>query len=288
MRLFLNGALSLLFISSTALAQSPGISVWAISEIGTAMPKEISGTVPGSKPGAKVTRTVKKGVIIELRGKFSYVSGSSASTAKLALTGIKLSGLAEKGGKSWTTEPIAIGFDTAGGCVDYRFLDSKGTATISQSINGETVEVEVKDGKPSATSGIPLPLCLAFPAANSPRRKILAFAGTEVWFESNGVRPHPISRYSVFVDETAMTPRLISHPEPQYPALAKTARIAGSVVLSVTVAGDGRVSDVQVYSQDNPLLSTGVVDTIRTWQYQPTLLGNVPVEVRTRVTVTFQ
>jgi TonB family protein len=287
MRIFLNGALAFLFIASTAFAQIPGISVWAISEIGTSTPKEIHGTVPGSKPGSKVTRTVKKGLIIELRGKFSYVSSSSSSIAKLAVPGIKLSGLAEKGGKSWTSEPIAVGFDTAAGC-DYRFLDSKGTATISQSINGETVEVEIKDGKLSVTSGIPLQLCLGFPAANSPRRKILAFAGTEVWFEDNGARPQPISRYSVFVDEKAMTTMLIHHPEPEYPALAKTARIAGTVVLSVTVAGDGSVSDVQVYSQASPLLVTGVVDTIKTWQYQPTLLGSVPVEVRTRVTVTFQ
>jgi TonB family protein len=204
----------------------------------------------------------------------------------LAVSGIKLSGVSEKGSKSWSNDPIAVGIHLSTGCVEYRFLDTKGSFSISQTINGQTVGVDIKDGKLAVTSGIPLPLCLVFPVSDSSHRKMLAFSGTEAWFEDNGARPLPISKYSVFVDEKTMTARRISHPEPEYPALARVARIQGTVVLSVTIAADGRVADVQVFSQDNPLLLTGVVETIKTWQYQPISSSSVPVEVRTRATVT--
>jgi len=35
------------------------------------------------------------------------------------------------------------------------------------------------------------------------------------------------------------------------------------------------------------LLLTGVLDTVRTWKYKPTLLNKEPVEVITTITVNF-
>jgi protein TonB len=80
---------------------------------------------------------------------------------------------------------------------------------------------------------------------------------------------------------------LIYHPSPAYPSLARTARIEGVVILSATIAEDGTIKDLKVISTSNPLLSTGVLDTVKTWKYKPTLLNKEPVEVITTITVNF-
>jgi protein TonB len=74
---------------------------------------------------------------------------------------------------------------------------------------------------------------------------------------------------------------------PQYPELARQARIEGVVILSVQIAKDGTVSEIKVISSTSPLLLTGVVDAVRQWVYKPTLLNGEPVEVLTTVTVNF-
>ena len=80
---------------------------------------------------------------------------------------------------------------------------------------------------------------------------------------------------------------MISSPKPAYPSLARTARIEGSVILSATIAEDGSIKDLKVITSSNPLLLTGVLETVRTWKYKPTLLNKEPVEVITTITVNF-
>jgi protein TonB len=74
---------------------------------------------------------------------------------------------------------------------------------------------------------------------------------------------------------------------PQYPQLAREARIEGVVILQVQISKEGTVSEVRVISSSHPMLLTGVVDAVRQWVYKPTLLNGVPVEVVTTVTVSF-
>ena len=81
--------------------------------------------------------------------------------------------------------------------------------------------------------------------------------------------------------------KLVTAPKPAYPSLARTARIEGAVILQATIAEDGSIKDLKVISSSNPLLLTGVVDTVKTWKYKPTLLNNEPVEVITTITVNF-
>ena len=74
---------------------------------------------------------------------------------------------------------------------------------------------------------------------------------------------------------------------PQYPQLAREARIEGVVILQVQISKEGTISEVRVISSSHPMLLTGVVDAVRQWVYKPTLLNGVPVEVVTTVTVSF-
>ena len=81
--------------------------------------------------------------------------------------------------------------------------------------------------------------------------------------------------------------KLIKHPLPIYPAIAKQARIQGQVVLQAIIAKDGTVQQLKMLSTTSPLLVQNALDAVKQWVYQPTLLNNEPVEVITEITVNF-
>ena len=73
---------------------------------------------------------------------------------------------------------------------------------------------------------------------------------------------------------------------PVYPAVARENRIQGTVRLHVILATDGTVKELNVVSGD-PALQTPALDAVRQWQYRPTLLNGMPVEVDTTIDVIF-
>ena len=79
---------------------------------------------------------------------------------------------------------------------------------------------------------------------------------------------------------------LISQIKPQYPPIAKTARIQGSVVLHAIISKSGMVENLQVVS-GHPMLTQAALDAVRQWRYKPYYLSGEPVEVDTTITVTF-
>ena len=79
---------------------------------------------------------------------------------------------------------------------------------------------------------------------------------------------------------------LIVHPTPAYPALARQARIQGTVVLHAIIAKDGSVQQLEVIS-GHPLLVQAALDAVKQWRYKPTLLNTEPVEVDTTISVVF-
>ncbi len=97
--------------------------------------------------------------------------------------------------------------------------------------------------------------------------------------------PPPVpSQIKVGVDVEAA--RLLHEVTPQYPPLAKSARIGGVVHLSATIAPDGTVKDLRVLG-GHPLLIQAAVDAVKQWTYRPTYLNGKPVEVLTDVDVKF-
>lgn len=75
-----------------------------------------------------------------------------------------------------------------------------------------------------------------------------------------------------------MAGKLIGSPAPVYPAEAKSARIAGSVIMKVTVDEAGRVIAVNTLC-GHPLLAKGAEESIRRARYMPTLVGGKPVKI---------
>lgn len=79
---------------------------------------------------------------------------------------------------------------------------------------------------------------------------------------------------------------LLHRIEPQYPAIARIARVSGSVELRAIIGRDGSVSSIEVLS-GNPLLARAAAEAVRQWRYRPTILDGEAVEVETRITVNF-
>ena len=97
-------------------------------------------------------------------------------------------------------------------------------------------------------------------------------------------KPRPVVRKTVGGDVQAA--KLIFGPKPEYPPLARMARIQGTVRLEAVISTDGRIQKLQVLS-GHPLLLKAAIEAVIQWRYQPTLLNGEPVEVQTEVDVNF-
>ena|SRR5215472_12173461 len=78
----------------------------------------------------------------------------------------------------------------------------------------------------------------------------------------------------------------IRRVEPVYPALARQARISGTVELIGVLGTDGRIRELKVVS-GHALLINAALDAVRQWVYAPTLLNGQPVEVQAPIQVNF-
>lgn len=81
-------------------------------------------------------------------------------------------------------------------------------------------------------------------------------------------------------------PRKIVHVAPEYPELARRARVDGTVILEAVLDVAGRVEQVHVL-RSVPLLDEAAIRAVREWRYTPTELNGVPVPVLMTITVTF-
>ena len=80
---------------------------------------------------------------------------------------------------------------------------------------------------------------------------------------------------------------LLYGPKPQYPELAKQAKISGVVHLHAFIAKDGTVQSLAVVPPAHPLLAPAAMEAVQQWRYKPTLLNGEAVEVETTIDVSF-
>ncbi|MGC2794518.1 MAG: TonB family protein, partial [Candidatus Sulfotelmatobacter sp.] len=79
---------------------------------------------------------------------------------------------------------------------------------------------------------------------------------------------------------------LVRRVQPNYPPLARQARIQGTVVLHAVIAKDGSIQGLTLIS-GHPMLAPAAIDAVKQWKYKPYLLNGEPVEVDTEVLVNF-
>jgi protein TonB len=90
----------------------------------------------------------------------------------------------------------------------------------------------------------------------------------------------------IHVSTGVQAAKLIAQATPAYPALAKQARVAGTVRLTAIIGRDGAIRNLQVMS-GHALLTAAALEAVKQWRYQPTLLNDEPVEVITQIDVNF-
>jgi TonB family protein len=88
------------------------------------------------------------------------------------------------------------------------------------------------------------------------------------------------------VPSGVMLGNVVRKVAPEYPAIAKAARIQGTVVLQAVIGKDGKVTDLHPISGP-PMLMQAAIDAVGHWEYQPYSLDGEPIEVRTEVNVVF-
>jgi len=78
----------------------------------------------------------------------------------------------------------------------------------------------------------------------------------------------------------------ISKLSPVYPAIARAARVEGTVILQATISKSGTIENLRVLSGPQ-MLQQAALNAVAQWRYRPYLLNGDPVEVETTINVNF-
>jgi len=103
---------------------------------------------------------------------------------------------------------------------------------------------------------------------------------------ANTAIPKVATPQRVRVSTGVATGLLIKKVTPNYPQLAKQARIQGTVVLTAEISKEGTIQNLQLVS-GHPMLAPAAIEAVRQWRYKPYLLNGEPVAVETTVQVNF-
>lgn len=90
----------------------------------------------------------------------------------------------------------------------------------------------------------------------------------------------------VSINEFVMAERITHEVPPVYPPLARSARVQGTVILTVHVGKDGTVLEASPIS-GHPLLVNAAIEAVSEWRYRPVMQDGRPVDVITAVSVPF-
>jgi periplasmic protein TonB len=102
-----------------------------------------------------------------------------------------------------------------------------------------------------------------------------------------GVAPPPVAPPErIKVGGDVQSASLVKQVKPEYPGMAKAARVSGTVTLRAIISKDGSIEKVE-YVSGPPLLMASAMTAVREWRYRPTMLNGQPVEVDTTVQVVF-
>ena len=90
----------------------------------------------------------------------------------------------------------------------------------------------------------------------------------------------------VAISSGVMAGNKISGEIPTYSAIARAARIEGTVVIAAIISKSGSIENLRVMSGP-PMLAAGALNAVKTWRYKPYMLNDGPVEVETTIKVVF-
>ena len=98
--------------------------------------------------------------------------------------------------------------------------------------------------------------------------------------------PRPAPSEPLRVGGEVKAPVAIFKLAPEYPALARDARIQGNVTIDAVIDKNGNVSQAHVVDGP-PLLIAGALEAVKQWKFQPTYLNGVPWPLEMNLVVSF-
>lgn len=98
--------------------------------------------------------------------------------------------------------------------------------------------------------------------------------------------PKPVTPQRIRVGGNVQAANLVRKVTPNYPQLAKQARVQGTVKFQAIIGKDGTIQNLQLVS-GHPLLVPAATEAVKQWLYKPTQLNGEPVEVITQIDVNF-
>lgn len=98
---------------------------------------------------------------------------------------------------------------------------------------------------------------------------------------------HPPTPAPVRLTSRLAASTIIYKTIPQYPPIAKAARVEGTVVMEAMISKVGTIEGLHVISGP-AMLQQSAIDAVRMWRYRPYMLNGQAVEVETTVNVIFK
>jgi periplasmic protein TonB len=86
---------------------------------------------------------------------------------------------------------------------------------------------------------------------------------------------HAVPMKKLAISSGVMAGNKISGGVPQYPAIARMARVQGTVVLAATISKSGTIENLRVIGGP-AMLVAAAMEAVRTWRYRPYLLNGSP------------
>lgn len=86
----------------------------------------------------------------------------------------------------------------------------------------------------------------------------------------------------------ATRPVKVHGVKPEYPELARQARLQGVVILRTLIDDEGNVVNIEILKELPMGLSEAAVDAVKQWKFEPAKLHGLPVPVNHNVSVNFR
>jgi beta-lactamase regulating signal transducer with metallopeptidase domain len=171
---------------------------------------------------------------------------------------------------AYSLEAILPGFSVLQGTLDLTGRDVQRDVTLKIGQLQETISVRASRGGANAPSA---PAPRARRPAPDKSAEMKACSGQD---SSAGSMGGNLRQPTKLVDV-----------KPVYPAALADAGVGGVFVFAARIGTDGTIGDLQTTSGSNPDLELAAANAIRQWEFTPTLLNCVAIEVPMTVRVSF-
>jgi len=97
----------------------------------------------------------------------------------------------------------------------------------------------------------------------------------------------PVDERTPGLEPPVVIPSTRAHPD--YPDIARKARVTGSVLLLIVIDKDGRVGTIEVIQAPDARFGfeLAAIEAVKRWRYRPARLGGRPVAVQASVRIEF-